>query len=196
MKRFTSFIAALLVGMFAMTVNAQKTFTIDFDALLAGGYTTVVAGETGVDYAGKTLNNISAFTTSSGLIGVNVKERVAALWQSGNGNNFWFRDASRPWFVSAGKTSYMAYNVAAGDTVKIYGSAVDWKILNDNAIDLEGNAMPVDAIIAKNAELDCYIAVAAADGFILTSYGPYTAIKKVEMITPAQKAKKNLYIQY
>ena len=49
--------------------------------------------------------------------------------------------------------------------------------------------------IAKNAELDCYIAVAAADGFILTSYGPYTAIKKVEMITPAQKAKKNLYTQ-
>ena len=66
MKRFTSFIAALLVGMFAMTVNAQKTFTIDFDALLAGGYTTVVAGETGVDYAGKTLNNISAFTTAGG----------------------------------------------------------------------------------------------------------------------------------
>lgn len=195
MKRFTSFIAALLVGMFAMTVNAQKTFTIDFEALQAGGYTTVVAGETGVDYAGRTLNNISAFTTSGGVIGLNVKERIAALWQNGNGNNFWFRDASRPWFVSAGKTSYMAYNVAAGDTVKIYGSAVDWTILNDNAIDLEGNAMPVNAVIAKNADLDCYIAVAAADGFILTSYGPYTAIKKVEMITPAQKAKKNLYTQ-
>lgn len=195
MKRFTSFIAALLVGMFAMTVNAQKTFTIDFDALLAGGYTTVVAGETGVDYAGKTLNNISAFTTSSGLIGVNVKERVAALWQGGNGNNFWFRDASRPWFVSAGKTSYMAYNVAAGDTVKIYGGVYPLKVLNDNAIDAAGNAIAVDAEVAKNADFNAYVLVAVADGYIATSCGPYTSITKVEMITPAQKAKKNLYTQ-
>lgn len=195
MKRFTSFIAALLVGMFAMTVNAQKTFTIDFEALQAGGYTTVVAGETGVDYAGRTLNNISAFTTSGGVIGLNVKERIAALWQNGNGNNFWFRDASRPWFVSAGKTSYMAYNVAAGDTVKIYGGVYPLKVLNDNAIDAAGNAIAVDAEVAKNADFNAYVLVAVADGYIATSCGPYTSITKVEMITPAQKTKKYLYSQ-
>ena len=195
MKRFTSFIAALLVGMFAMTVNAQKTFTIDFEALLAGGYTTVVAGQEGVDYGGYTLNNISAFTTSGGVVGLNVKERVAALWQNGNGSNFWFRDASRPWFVSVNRTSYMAFNVTAGDTVKIYGSASPLKMLNDNAVDIYLDAIAVDSEVAKEAEFDAYVFIAVADGFIVTSYGPYTAIKKIEIVTPAQKAKKNLYSQ-
>ncbi len=162
-----------------MTVMASSawavTETYDFLALLNGGYTTINSSGT-KSFEGKSLNVISSFTNAGGEVGANVGGRIAALYQGGNGNNFWFRDASRPWFVSVSKTSYMAFdNLKAGDVVKIIGGLSPLTILCDNVEGYE-NGKTFEGTYTEEAPLEL---VAKADGYIYGSYGDYTAIKKI-----------------
>ena len=171
--------------LFSVNVSAV-TETYDFVTLLNGGYTTINSSGT-KSFEGKELKVISSFTNSSGVVGANVGGRIAALYQTGNGNNFWMRDASRPWFVSAGKTSFMAFdNLKAGDIVKIIGATYPLTILCDNVQDAEGNDVvngtTFNASYGEDAPLTL---VAKADGYIYGSYGPYTAIKKIIVETSA-----------
>ena len=173
---------SMLVGVMSLVASSAwaVTETYDFVALLNGGYTTINnSGQKA--FEGKSLNVISSFTNSSGEVGANVGGRIAALYQSGNGNNFWMRDAGRPWFVSAGKTSYMAFdNLKKGDVVKIIGSTYPLTILCDNVQDAAGddiaNGTTFSASYSEEAPLTL---VAKADGYIYGSYGPYTAITKI-----------------
>ncbi len=164
------------------TVNASAvTETYDFSALLNGGYTTINSSGT-KSFEGKSLNVISSFTNTSGEVGANVGGRIAALYQGGNGNNFWMRDAGRPWFVSAGKTSFMAFdNLKAGDVVKIIGKVYPLTVLCDNAQNAEGvDIANGTALTQQEGTADNPIVlVAKADGYIYGSYGPYTAITKI-----------------
>lgn len=164
------------------TINASAvTETYDFLALLNGGYTTINKSGT-KSFEGKDLNVISSFTNANGEVGANVGGRIAALYQNGNGNNFWFRDASRPWFVSAGKTSFMAFdNLKAGDVVKIIGKVYPLTVLCDNAQNAEGvDIANGTALTQQEGTADNPIVlVAKADGYIYGSYGPYTAITKI-----------------
>jgi len=149
--------------------------TYDFVALYNGGYTTIKSSGT-KSFEGKNLNVITSFSNAGDEIGANVGGRIAALYQSGNGSNFWMRDASRPWFVSAGKTSYMAFdNLKAGDVVKVIGQLTPLTILCDN-VDGYANGTTLEATYTEDAPLEL---VAKADGYIYGSYGPYTTIKKI-----------------
>ena len=162
--------------------EAKKTIeTYDFTALYNGGYTTINSSGT-KNFEGKDLNVITSFTNAGSEIGVYVDGRIAALYQGGNGQNFWMRDASRPWFVSSGKTSYMAFdNLKAGDVVKIIGSLSPLTILCNN-VDGYENGQKFEYTYTEEAPLEL---VAKTDGYIYGSYGPYTAIKKIIIETSA-----------
>ena len=166
--------------LFAVNASAV-TETYDFVSLLNGGYKTINnSGMKG--FEGKDLYVITSFTNASGEVGVNVGGRIAALYQNGNGNNFWMRDASRPWFVSANKTSFMAFdNLKAGDVVKIIGAVYPLTILCDNVQDATGADIANGTALTqqKGTEEDPIVLVAKADGYIYGSYGPYTAITKI-----------------
>ncbi len=166
------------------TASYATSIVYDFEALLSGGYTTINSSGT-KSFEGKALNVISSFTNAGGDVGVNVNGRIAALYQSGNGSNFWFRDASRPWFVSAGKTSYMAFDdLKAGDVVKIIGALTPLTILCDNVEGYE-KGTTFDATYTEDAPLEL---VAKVDGYIYGSYGGYTAIKKIVVESSAAEA--------
>ncbi|MBQ7462470.1 MAG: starch-binding protein [Bacteroidaceae bacterium] len=178
-KLFTLFCLMALA-----TASNATSIVYDFEALLSGGYTTINSSGTKV-FEGKTLHVISSFTNVGGDVGVNVNGRIAALYQSGNGSNFWFRDASRPWFVSAGKTSYMAFDdLKAGDVVKIIGALTPLTILCDNVEGYE-KGTTFDATYTEDAPLEL---VAKVDGYIYGSYGGYTAIKKIIVESSAAEA--------
>ncbi|MBQ9667211.1 MAG: chitobiase/beta-hexosaminidase C-terminal domain-containing protein [Prevotella sp.] len=174
--------AACLMGTSANAV----TETYDFQYLQGNGYTTINSSGKKT-FEGKDLNVISSFTNASGTVGSNVGGRIAALYQNGNGNNFWMRDNSRPWFVSAGKTSYMAFdNLKAGDVVTIIGAVYPLTILCDNVIDAEGKDIASGTTFNANYKEDAPLVLTAkADGYIYGSYGPYTSILKIIVETSA-----------
>ena len=184
MKDFTRVIMTLLMLCAAGTSSAGEKGTIetyDFVALFNGGYTTINSSGT-KNFEGKSLKVISSFANAEGEVGANVGGRIAALYQKGNGTNFWMRDASRPWFVSAGKTSYMAFdNLKAGDVVKIVGYLHPLTILCNNVEGYE-NGKAFDATYTEEAPLEL---VAKTDGYIYGSYGPLTAITKITVETSA-----------
>ena len=178
-KLFTLFCLLALA-----TASYATSFVYDFEALLSGGYTTI--NSSGLkNFEGKNLNVISSFANAGGDVGVNVNGRIAALYQSGNGSNFWFRDASRPWFVSAAKTSHMAFDdLKAGDVVKIIGDVSPLTILCDNVEGYE-KGTTFEATYTEDTPLEL---VAKADGYIYGSYGDYTAIKKIIVESSAAEA--------
>lgn len=160
---------------------------IDFASLYNSSYTTIVNKRENAPYGDVTLNDIARFESSSGTLGQTIDGRLAFLWQVGNGNNFWFRDSSRPFFVSAGKSSYMAINVNAGDKIEIYetGSPTFVRVINGNALDESGNAIAENTQYSKNNSSK-YIMTAASKGYVLLQFQPWTVINSIAINQPAQ----------
>jgi len=165
---------------------AWPDIVIDFDSLYSNSYTTIVNKRENAPYGDVSLNDIARFESSSGTLGQTIDGRLAFLWQVGNGNNFWFRDSSRPFFVSPPKSSYMAINVNAGDKIEIHETGASYVlVVNENALDESGNAIAANTQYSKNSSSK-YVMTAASKGYVLLQFQQWTAIRSISINQPAQ----------